>query len=252
MTTWWKKHFRDPKPGPKNPNLCSHCMDGYPVETYDGDWYCDKQKKIVGQKTECAEHDNRYSSPSICMSELIEFQADYEPVDDEHTCGECVRYDNGGFPDRKPWCHGCYSPENIEPDRKACKIYLDRKEQEQKDREERKRREQERHDLWRKNESNPPRPAVMRREVLYDTGELSGEMLFCPNCEEPLYNLDQCYFCGQKILMDDALIEWVEPPEEHHMDCLNCGGKGTMVYVISGFNGHKHGTCSKCGASFME
>ena len=73
----------------------------------------------------------------------------------------------------------------------------------------------------------------------------------CPNCNEPLYEVDKCVFCGQEIDQEDEkLQQWLEPPEIETMKCFQCGG--TMEYVKSKYNGHKHGRCLDCGLTFME
>ena len=92
---------------------------------------------------------------------------------------------------------------------------------------------------------------VWKRDINVFTGEPTGAMPFCPSCDEPLYDTEKCVFCGQEIEQDDAqLQEWLEPPEVHTMQCFSCGG--TLEYVISKYNGHKHGRCRDCGLSFME
>ena len=112
--------------------------------------------------------------------------------------------------------------------------------------------EKEREAAWAKNKDNPPRAPEWRREWDEVYGRLTGEMPFCPNCHEPLYELDRCYFCGQPILQDVKLIEHEKPPEVHAMDCFICDGKGTVQYTVSRYNGHKSGECSKCGMRFIE
>lgn len=77
-------------------------------------------------------------------------------------------------------------------------------------------------------------------------------MPFCPNCGEPLYSIDRCHFCGQEIEQDERMNDWNKPPEIHRMDCFSCGGKDTLEYTVSRYNGHMHGHCKKCGMRFME
>jgi hypothetical protein len=36
------------------------------------------------------------------------------------------------------------------------------------------------------------------------------------------------------------------------MDCFVCGGKDTVEYITSNYNGHKRGHCTKCGMQFIE
>lgn len=251
--SWWDLHFMDPKPERNCRNLCARCYKGYPVDRLDGPYYCDKKGTTADEVPECEDYEFRLSScATINMEELLFYKSEFEPVDNGHTCGECHRFtaDPGRRP--KPWCCACYGPEELEPDRKACKEYWDRAEQERQELEEAERREKERQETWVKNRDNPPRPAVFKRDIDYNTGKPTGEMPFCPNCDELLYNLDRCYFCGQAILEDDHMQEWNQPPETVETDCIICGGKGTVTAVISRYNGHKHGRCSACGASFIE
>ena len=39
------------------------------------------------------------------------------------------------------------------------------------------------------------------------TEKLTGEMPFCPSCNEPLYEIDRCVFCGQEIDQDDEKLK---------------------------------------------
>lgn len=85
----------------------------------------------------------------------------------------------------------------------------------------------------------------------YNTGEPLGEMPFCPSCGEPLYEHEKCVFCGQEIDQDDEkLQEYLKPPEIETMTCFKCGG--TLEFIRSKYNGHKHGHCRDCGLRFME
>ena len=74
----------------------------------------------------------------------------------------------------------------------------------------------------------------------------------CPSCGEMPHSLDRCIFCGQKFLPDETTEKWSEPPEEVRMDCLCCGGKGTLVGTRAKSNGHFHGQCTACGCVVME
>lgn len=77
------------------------------------------------------------------------------------------------------------------------------------------------------------------------------EIPVCPSCNEPLYDTDQCVYCGQEIDQDDERLQkWLEPPEVKTMVCFECGG--TMKYIESKITGHKHGKCRDCGLTFME
>jgi len=90
-----------------------------------------------------------------------------------------------------------------------------------------------------------------KRDIDWCTGEPTGEMPFCPNCDEPLYETERCVFCGQEIEQDDEkLKEWLEPPVVETMKCFECGG--TLEFIRSKYNGHRHGQCRDCGLRFME
>ena len=74
----------------------------------------------------------------------------------------------------------------------------------------------------------------------------------CPSCGEMPYSVKRCTFCGQKFLTDAIADAWNEPLEEERMDCLVCGGKGTIVGTRAKSNGHFHGRCTACGCLVME
>jgi hypothetical protein len=179
-----------------------------------------------------------------------------EIPDHEHTCKECVRWASKG---KKPGnrCCAIDGPEDITPERKACKMYWDAVEYDRKIAEDRKREELERLERVEANRNNPPRPAKWEQDFDFGSEKLTNPYPCCPNCAEPLYELDRCYYCGQAIEEDDRMREWKKPPEIVWLDCIpkkfgGCGGKGTMKCVVSKYNGHKHGTCTVCGARFME
>lgn len=167
------------------------------------------------------------------------------------TCGECIRFCDARE-EGKHNCRALSGPNDITADRKACLEYIDRAAQEREEREQEEREERERQARWEQNKNNPPRPAKWESDIDYITGEPTGAMPFCPNCDEPLYYFDQCYFCGQLIEQDEKMKEHSKPPEVHHMDCFCCGGKDTLEYTVSSYNGHKHGSCAACGMRFIE
>lgn len=177
--------------------------------------------------------------------------AGMEMPPEEHVCGECVRYTQDWRNPERYYCSEVSHNGDISYAAPACGDYWDRKAQEKLDAEHRKQDEEERQEKVRKNWNNPPKPPRWDCDIL-PNGKLSGAMPFCPNCGEPLYDTDRCYFCGQAILQDEAMEEFQTPSEEEHMDCLFCGGKGTLIYTRSRYNGHLHGRCTKCGASIIE
>lgn len=74
----------------------------------------------------------------------------------------------------------------------------------------------------------------------------------CPACGEMPYSTEQCIFCGQRFVQDEATVEYSKPPEEVRLDCIMCGGIGSLVGVRARYNGHFHGHCEKCGCTVME
>ena len=74
----------------------------------------------------------------------------------------------------------------------------------------------------------------------------------CPACGEMPYSTERCVFCGQRFIQDEKVKEFNEPMPEERMDCLICGGKGTIVGQRARTNGHFHGRCANCGAVMME
>ena len=111
-------------------------------------------------------------------------------------------------------------------------------------------------------ENNPPgeeklngrNPAV---RMAWETGPHdSGQWPMwpmCPACGEMPYDLECCFWCGQRFIQDDPLLqEYARPPEEERTDCFVCGGKNTMVGYRAKGNGHFHGSCEACGCRVIE
>ena len=185
---------------------------------------------------------------------LEKYGPEYEAAPDhDHTCGECVRFTENWRLPGVFRCQAIYGPgDGLEKDRKACKNYWDRAEQEAADKREAEEREAARLAAWERNKDNPPRPPQWETDYDEITGQQTGAMPFCPNCGEPLYEPNQCYFCGQPILRDKQMDEFEKPPEVETTDCFRCGGKGTVRYARSKYNGHKSGGCTACGMRFIE
>lgn len=95
------------------------------------------------------------------------------------------------------------------------------------------------------NGRKPPVPIEWERDY-------GGVIPVCPVCGEMPYSLERCIFCGQKFIKDDRALELEKPLEVEHMDCFMCGGKGTVEYTRSRYNGHRSGHCTACGIRFME
>lgn len=188
------------------------------------------------------------------QANMKKYRPEFDPIPDhEHTCGECVRFTENW---RKPGefhCSDVYGPGyGLESGRKACKNYWDRAEQEAREKQEAEEREAERLARWQRNKDNPPIPPVWKSDWDEIRGHTTGAMPFCPLCDEPLYEPEQCYFCGQPILRDKQMGEFEKPPEVETMDCFICGRKGTVKYTRSKYNGHKNGGCTVCGMRFIE
>lgn len=182
------------------------------------------------------------------MDCIAEFTGDYTKM----CCGGCVRFTKNHWKDGCWFCCGGCVDGDITAETQACEHYWDQEEQTALEARNREQDEKERLERWEKNKGNTPLPAVWKRDWDGMRECLTGAMPYCPNCDELLYDTDVCYFCGQPILQDDRMDEYNKPPETYRMKCLACGGENTMVYTVSNYNGHRHGRCEKCGASFME
>ncbi len=251
--SWWERHYKDENPVSLSPyNLCERCRDGYPEE--DGKaFYCMKKDEIRGITTGCELFEKRHNRVTLSGEEVRGMIASHNPLPDtEDLCEGCIRYKMDPRNKGSYYCCGLYGPDVIEKGRKACGQYYSQKQREEEDRIFREEQEKRRLAEWEKNKDNPPRPAKFVRERSDITGELMGALPFCPNCDNPLYEHEQCYFCGQKIIQDEALAEYLKPAPLEYMDCFGCRGKGTFEFVRSKFNGHKHGKCKVCGMVVIE
>lgn len=79
-----------------------------------------------------------------------------------------------------------------------------------------------------------------------------GIMPVCPACGEIPYSFDRCIFCGQRFIKDERMKVWTQLKKVERMDCPVCGGKDTLEFTRSRYNGHKHGHCTACGVKIME
>ncbi len=99
-----------------------------------------------------------------------------------------------------------------------------------------------------KNGKEPPLPLEWEPDA---TGRGMGWPV-CPACGEMPYSTVRCLFCGQQFVEDEAVRKYNEPPEEIRLDCLACGGKGTLVGHRTRSNGHFYGICEACGCRVIE
>ena len=95
--------------------------------------------------------------------------------------------------------------------------------------------------MSRNNENKPPLPIQWGEEYW-------ARVPVCPACGDITDSLEQCKFCGQKFLPDEAVRE---RRKISRYDCLLCGGKKTMVCTRVEYNGHLRGKCASCGAAIM-
>lgn len=76
-----------------------------------------------------------------------------------------------------------------------------------------------------------------------------GRIPTCPVCGEMPYSTKQCYWCGQRFIQDEEVVEYGTPKTED-IQCPNCGTPGKAI--VSKYNGHRHFHCSNCGFLVME
>lgn len=167
----------------------------------------------------------------------------------DKKCGGCVRCEKcdhvyKGVP-AKGWHCTCQPYErDITPDDKACTYYWDKAKHEEIERKNEEYTEERRAELWAIYAEKEP----VKLPIVFDG---YGNIPKCPVCGEMPYSTEQCHWCGQRFVQDEEVEEY-NTPDEGTMDCISCGGKGTVKYVKSKYNGHKHGHCTKCGARFIE
>ena len=163
----------------------------------------------------------------------------------DKKCGGCVRCKPR---DRKgeTGFHCTMRNYDIEvpPEHKACVSYWDKAEYERAEQQYQEDEENRRKELWAIYAEREP----IKLPIVNDG---YGMIPDCPICGEMPYSLEQCHWCGQRFIQDEEVKEYAKP-DEGVMDCFHCGGKNTVHYIRSKYNGHKHGSCSKCGMSFME
>lgn len=164
-------------------------------------------------------------------------------------CGECVRCKkrDHAYKGKKAEGYHCTMQKHdndITPDDKACVYWWDKARHEEVERLNKEAEENRRKELWAIYAEKEP----VKLPIVFDG---YGNIPECPVCGEMPYSTEQCHWCGQRFIQD-AEIEEYNKPDKGTMDCFQCGGKGTVEFVRSKYNGHKHGECKKCGMRFME
>lgn len=168
----------------------------------------------------------------------------------DKKCGGCVRCKkrDHAYRDKKAEGYHCMAQAydiDIFPDDKACVSYWDRAEEERLEKLHEEDVENRRKELWAIYAEREP----IKLPIVTD--EFGGRIPECPICGEMPYDTEQCHWCGQRFIQDAELEEY-NKPDEWLEDCPSCGGKKTMKVGRTKYNGHKHGSCSACGMSWME
>lgn len=165
------------------------------------------------------------------------------------TCGECVRCEKRDHAYMETAAEGyhcsmqSYSVD-IQPTDKACVRYWDKAEHERIENAQEEAKEKRREELWAIYAKREP----IKLPIIHDGCGLIPE---CPICGEMPYSTEQCHWCGQRFIQDKEIEEY-NKPKGGTMDCWNCGGKDTIEYKVSKYNGHRRGRCKNCGLTFME
>lgn len=131
---------------------------------------------------------------------------------------------------------------DIDPEADACYWYWDREEQEMIDRKRAEAKEARRKELWAIYADKPP----VRLPIVFDG---FGNIPECPVCHEIPYSLEQCHWCGQRFIRDEA-VERYSTPRTEPMICPHCAEIGEAH--VSSYNGHRHFRCEHCGCVVME
>ena len=167
----------------------------------------------------------------------------------DKKCGSCVRCEKRDhkFNGVGPGGYHCMAQPydvDITPKDKACVHWWDKKEHERIEELNNNAEEERRKELWKIYSKKDP----VKLPLVFDG---CGPVPLCPICGEPPYSDTQCHWCGQKFVKTEEIEDYFEE-DIKHMDCWQCGGKNTIEYVVSKYNGHKRGYCKSCGMSFME
>ena len=168
----------------------------------------------------------------------------------DKKCGGCVRFQKRDHPYKGVSAEGYHCTMrhydiDMHPDDKACVHYWDKAEEDEIKRLHEEDIENRRKELWAIYEKRDP----VKLPIVID--EFGGRIPECPICGEMPYSTEQCHFCGQRFIQDKEIEEY-NKPDEWLEDCPSCGGKKTMKIGRAKYNGHKHGSCSACGMSWME
>ncbi len=167
----------------------------------------------------------------------------------DKKCGGCVRCAkrDHSYKNKKAEGYHCMKLAydiDITPDDKACVDYWDAEEEKRIEKLHEEDVEKRRKELWEIYGNRAP----VKLPIVTD--EFGGKIPQCPICGEMPYSTEQCNFCGQRFIQDDAIKEYAKA-DEWYEDC-RCGGKGTLHIIRSKYNGHKSGSCSACGLRWME
>lgn len=166
----------------------------------------------------------------------------------DKQCGGCVRCEKRDqrFYKGEEGFHCSCQPydKDISPNDKACVLWWDKAEHERIEEYNRQAEENRREELWAIYAEKEP----IELPIIHDG---YGYIPECPICGEMPYSTEQCHWCGQRFIQSKEIEEY-NKPIKGTMDCIRCGGKGTVEYTKSKYNGHKHGHCTKCGMRFIE
>ena len=77
---------------------------------------------------------------------------------------------------------------------------------------------------------------------------IAGKGRRCPACGDIMDSVEQCPYCGQRVLPDDTVRE---RKKVSRMACLLCGTEHALVITRGAYNGHIRGVCEACGAKMM-
>ena len=90
------------------------------------------------------------------------------------------------------------------------------------------------------------------RNVVWRKGAMYGDPFpVCPCCGEAAFVKERCFYCGQKIIVDERLQKFLKPPVALTVDCPLCHAEDAVEYIIA-YNGQRSGCCSNCGMKFAE
>ncbi len=171
---------------------------------------------------------------------------------EKKNCGQCLIYS----PDMLgPGCNGCPLHEyegEVRPDAPACGRFISRQEF----------LDHISHDENGKyiitpsaRDDNSEKAPVLRywaKNHDYVTGGFIGYLPYCPSCNSLTFGKDECEYCRQPFIQDQAAVEFFRPEPVRIKQCPYCKAKEAFHYIRQNNGKTESGYCTVCGVSVLD